>query len=139
MGKKQRRRVRAPFQSLAAASAAIHQLRREFDQFRASVADSVETRHVVVLDPAGLPRVVIHATADAGSVGVISRQGGGVVCVAELFGQDAGRGEAAYSAVTLVDRGDVAATLDVVSGQPADLWIGSDAPAPTTPPGRGPR
>jgi len=126
MGKKQRRRVRSPFQSLAAASAAIHQLRREFDELRTSLAEVVETRRVVVRDSAGLPRVVINATDNAGSVAVLSRQGRSVACAAELLGQDAGRGEPAYSAVTLVDRGDVVAVLDVESGKRADLWIGSE-------------
>jgi hypothetical protein len=135
MGKKQRRRMRGPFESLATASAAIHQLRRELDQLRESLAETVETQRVVVRDPAGLPRVVINATTSAGSIGVLSRNEGGVVCAAELFGQDAGRGEPAYSALTLVDQGDVAAVLDVESGRRPDLWI-RDSPlasAPTRP------
>jgi hypothetical protein len=124
MGKKQRRRVRRPFQDLATASAAIHELRRDLDALRSNLAAEVVTRRVVVLDVHGLPRVVLRADATSGNVAVLARQGGDVVCAAELFSEDAGRGERASSSVTLVDRGNVAAVLDVVEGNPPGLWLG---------------
>jgi hypothetical protein len=124
VGKKHRRRLRRPPESLASASVAIHELRRDLDALRSTLSTEVVTRRVTVLDARGSPRVIIGADAKSGNVAVLARDGNDVVCVAELFSEDAQRGERAYSSLTLVDRGDVAAVLDVVDGDLPALWLG---------------
>jgi hypothetical protein len=68
--------------------------------------------------------VIIRADATSGNVAVLAREGSDIVGAAEFFSHDAQRGERAYSSVTLVDRGNVAAVLDVVDGNLPARWLG---------------
>jgi hypothetical protein len=124
LGKKQRRRARRPFETLAAASAAIHELRRDLDDLGSRLAKEVVTQRIVVAGPDGTPRVVVRAGATIGSVAVLAFDGKRVATAVELSSEDADRGERAYSALTLVERGDVAAVLEAVDGNPPAIWLG---------------
>jgi hypothetical protein len=102
----------------------IDDLRLQLAGLRRSLSNEVRTRRVVVEEADGFDRVVLEARSIFGGVEVRSRARLGEATAAGLFALDPGDGDPAQVGVSLSDRGNIVASLDVYSRHRPRLWTG---------------
>jgi hypothetical protein len=106
--------------------AQLGELRERLDALEREPAE-LRCRRIVVLDIAGVERIVLEATPSSGSVRVLTDRTDGPTTAAELFAVDAVDGDPANAGVAFTDTGEVVGLLDVTSGRPPRWWdAGSD-------------
>ncbi len=109
-------------------TAAVESLRVEIAVLRRGLGREIRARRIVVVDDDGFERVVIAAEPGFGYVTVHARAQPERSTTAELFANDRTNGSGPHVGVALSDAGDVTATLEVVHGEPARLWLGDEPP-----------
>ena len=70
----------------------------------------------------GFARIVLTANDTSGQVTVHARSPEVVTC-AELFANDQSLAAAPHVGVALTEEGNVVGVLELVGGEPADLWM----------------
>jgi hypothetical protein len=102
---------------------ALRSLSDELQALRDALGRELRTRRIVVVEDDGFERVLVTTRGTFGFVAVRGRDGeGGATCV-ELFASDPIDGDGANVGVSLSDRGDVVAALDVLERHRARLWV----------------
>lgn len=104
----------------------VRRLRDAFDTHRASQADEVRTRRLLVVDRDGFERVVAEGGEAQAVLSVRARTHAPGSTKVELFADDPGDGDAANVGLALGRAGDIVAALEVGGPGRPGLWILDD-------------
>ena len=109
---------------------AVGQLRDEVRRLADSLARSVQTQEVVIAGEDGIPRAILSASNDRGTLELLTRSPTlDVELAVEIFAADGSRDTRGHVGVALMERGDVVGILELVDGEPPEFWLGDTSPA----------